>query len=59
VFSVRYNVVHGEAVVDADDRVLEVRERIKMPPESNGMFGGEDRMGRVGFHYANKCINNL
>ena len=43
------NVVHSKAVVDANDRVLEVREQIKMPPESNGMFGGEDRMGRVGF----------
>lgn len=54
VFGVRYDVIHREAVDDAADGVLEVTERIKVSPKTDGMYRGENRVGCVGFHDTNE-----
>jgi hypothetical protein len=47
---IRDQVVDREAMHDPTNRSLKIGEGIKMATERDGMFGGEDGMGRIGFH---------
>jgi hypothetical protein len=58
VFSVRHKTVHHKGMYEAEERLLNITKRIEMPTNSDGVFGGEDGVGRIRFHHTAKTIAN-